>query len=248
MTFCVGIKVREGVVALADTQIVLGSERVSKQKLAALNYADDSLFAMTSGLRSVRDKTITYLSEQLAEQTEPIDRMYKVVNMFGDQLRRVRGEDGAALAAGGLKFNTNAIIGGGLQADSSPQLFYIYPEGNWIECAPDSPYFMIGRTTYGKPILDRLLTFETPLQSAVALALLAFDATRASVTDVDCPIDVAVIANGHHKATFHRFTQAEITGVTDWWAASLSNALREMPMGWADVLFAQQPENQQITL
>ncbi len=242
MTFCVGIKVREGVVALADTQIVLGSERVSKQKLAALNYADDSLFAMTSGLRSVRDKTVTYLSEQLQEQTEPIDRMYKVVNMFCDQLRRVRDEDGAALAAGGLRFNTNAIIGGGLKADPSPQLFYVYPEGNWIECAADSPYFMIGRTTYGKPILDRLLTFETPLQSAVALALLAFDATRASVTDVDCPIDVAVIATGHRKATFHRFTQAEIMGVTDWWSQTLSTALREIPMDWADVLFAQQPQ------
>lgn len=64
MTFCVGIKVAEGIVALADTQIVLGSERVSKQKLAALNHADDALFAMTSGLRSVRDKSITYLRDR----------------------------------------------------------------------------------------------------------------------------------------------------------------------------------------
>lgn len=237
MTFCVGIRVEEGVVALADTQIVLGSERISKQKLAALDYADDSLFAMTSGLRSVRDKSLTYLGEQLQDQSEPIDRMYKIVNMFGDQLRRVREEDGAALAEAGLRFNTNAIIGGGLHADRSPQLFYVYPQGNWIECAPDSPYFIIGRTTYGKPILDRLLRFNTPLQSAVGLALLAFDATRASVTDVDCPIDVAVIANGHRKAKFHRFTQEEITGVTEWWSRTLSDALLKMPMDWASVLF-----------
>ncbi|WP_218922403.1 hypothetical protein [Fuerstiella marisgermanici] len=66
---------------------------------------------------------------------------------------------------------------------------------------------------------------------------MAFDATRASVTDVDCPIDVAVIANGHRKAKFHRFTQEEITGVTEWWSRTLSDALLKMPMDWASVLF-----------
>jgi putative proteasome-type protease len=119
----------------------------------------------------------------------------------------------------------------------SPQLFYVYPEGNWIEAAADSPYFIIGRTSYGKPILDRLLRYDTPLQTAVALALLAFDATRASVTDVDCPIDVAVTAEGNRHATFHRFTQSEISPVTDWWSRILADALAVIPMEWASVLF-----------
>ena len=100
MTFGIGIKVREGVVALADTQVVLGSERVSKQKLAAIYHAEDSLFAMTSGLRSVRDKTLAYLGERLRNRIEPIDRLHQVVNMFGEELRRVRDEDGASLAKG----------------------------------------------------------------------------------------------------------------------------------------------------
>lgn len=183
MTFCIGIKVDQGLVALADTQIVLGSERVSQQKLAALYYDDDSLFAVTSGLRSVRDKAIIYLDEELKRQEEPISRLFQVANLFGEQLRRVRQEDGPSLAASGLKFNPNAIISGHFRDDSAPQLFYVYPEGNWIEAAADSPYFIIGRTTYGKPILDRLLRHDTTLKSAVALALLAFDSTRASVTD-----------------------------------------------------------------
>lgn len=201
MTFGIGIKVREGIVALADTQIVVGSERVSKQKLAALYHANDSMFAMTSGLRSVRDKSLTYLSERLKNQVEPLNRLFRVVNMFGEELRNVREEDGPSLARSNISFNTHAIIGGCLAEDTSPQLFYVYPEGNWIEAAPDSPYFMIGRTSYGKPILDRLLRFDTPLRTAVALSLLAFDATRASVTDVDCPIDIAVIAEGNRHAT-----------------------------------------------
>ena len=171
MTFGIGIKVREGIVALADTQIVVGSERVSKQKLAALYHANDSMFAMTSGLRSVRDKSLTYLSERLRNQVEPLNRLFRVVNMFGEELRKVREEDGPSLARSNISFNTHAIIGGCLAADTSPQLFYVYPEGNWIEAAPDSPYFIIGRTSYGKPILDRLLRFETPLRTAVALSL-----------------------------------------------------------------------------
>ena len=237
MTFGIGIKVREGIVALADTQIVVGSERVSKQKLAALYHANDSMFAMTSGLRSVRDKSLTYLSERLRNQVEPLNRLYRVVNMFGEELRKVREEDGPSLARSNISFNTHAIIGGCLAQDTSPQLFYVYPEGNWIEAAPDSPYFIIGRTSYGKPILDRLLRFDTPLRTAVALSLLAFDATRASVTDVDCPIDIAVIAEGNRHATFHRFAQSDILVVTEWWSNMLSEALTAMPMQWADVLF-----------
>lgn len=237
MTFGIGIKVREGIVALADTQIVVGSERVSKQKLAALYHANDSMFAMTSGLRSVRDKSLTYLSERLKNQVDPLNRLFRVVNMFGEELRKVREEDGPSLARSNISFNTHAIIGGCLAEDTSPQLFYVYPEGNWIEAAPDSPYFIIGRTSYGKPILDRLLRFDTPLRTAVALSLLAFDSTRASVTDVDCPIDIAVIAEGNRHATFHRFSQSDISVVTEWWSKMLSEALSSMPMEWADVLF-----------
>ncbi len=236
MTFGIGIKVREGIVALADTRIVKGSEQVSKQKLAVMKSGDDSLFAMTSGLRSVRDKSLIYLEEQLAQAAVQPDRMYQVVNLFGDQLRRVRTEDGQALDSSQLAFNTHAILGGCLRGDASPQLFYVYPEGNWIEAAQDSPYFVIGRTTYGKPLLDRLLNYETSLRFAVALAILAFDATRSSVTDVDCPIDVAVIPNGQRHASTHRYHEREIERVSSWWSETLTNALGAMPLDWMDVL------------
>lgn len=237
MTFCVGIKVRQGIVALADTQIVRGDEQVSKQKLSVVNHADDSLIAMTSGLRSVRDKSLIYLSEQLGRQQQPLDRLYKVVNLFGEQLRRVYSEDAVALTSSGLTWNPHAIIAGRLRNDQSSQMFYVYPQGNWIETAIDSPYFIIGRTHYGKPILDRLLNYETSLISAFALALLAFDATRTSVNDVDCPIDVAIIAEGSRHATYQRFSDDQIRGVTQWWSDTLSNSLQSIPMDWAANLF-----------
>ena len=110
MTFGIGIKVREDIAALADTQIVVGSERVSKQKLAALYHANDSMFAMASGLRLVRDKSLTYLSERLRNQVEPLNRLFRVVKMFGEELRKVRQDDGPSLASSNTSFNPRAMI------------------------------------------------------------------------------------------------------------------------------------------
>lgn len=238
MTFCVGIKVNEGVVALADTRIVRGSEQSNKEKLSEFEHGGRSLFTMTSGLRSVRDKTLTYVEETLRNDAPACDRLYQFVNLFGEQLRRVKSEDGPSLVATNHEFNLHAIIGGKLSADEEPQLLYVYPEGNWVECNPDAPYFMIGQTYYGKPILDLLLRRDTSLTSAVALALLAFDATHASVTNVGYPIDIAVLANDHLTPAFQRYSEAELISTIDQWRASLNQSLINLPMDWASPLFA----------
>lgn len=237
MTFCIGIKVEEGIVALADTRIVRGSEQSSKQKLAGFEHAGRSLFTMTSGLRSVRDKTLTYVEETLRNEKPTCDRLYQFVNVFGEQLRRVKIEDGSSLAATNHAFNLHAIIGGKMNADEKPQLFHVLPEGNWVESSMDSPYFMIGRTYYGKPILDLLLHSDTSLLSAVALALLAFDATKTSVTDVGYPIDIAALANDDSTPNFWRYSEAELTNTINQWRASLNQSLLNLPMEWASPLF-----------
>jgi putative proteasome-type protease len=248
LTFCIGIQVREGIVALADTRIVRGSEQVNKQKLAEFQHNDDSLFTMTSGLRSVRDKTLILVEESLREMKQPAERLYQFVNLFGDQLRRVKVEDGPALAAAGLQFNLHAIIGGCLSSDQGPQLFYVYSEGNWLAASVDSPYFVIGRTYYGKPILDRLLTYETPLQTALALALLSFDATRTSVNDVDYPIDVAIIPAGSRKPIFRRFTEKDVQPTAEWWSQLLSQSLNTIPMDWAQELLKEADATKSVAL
>jgi putative proteasome-type protease len=239
LTFCIGIQVREGIIALADTRIVRGSEQGNKQKLAEFQHKEDSLFTMTSGLRSIRDKTLIYVEESLREIQPTMDRLYQFVNLFGDQLRRVRNEDGPSLASSGLQFNLHAIIGGCLPADPLPKLFYVYSEGNWLEASIDSPYFIIGRSYYGKSILDQLLHFETPLQSALALALLAFDATRTSVNDVDYPIDVAVIETGARRPIFRRYSESDLQYTTLWWSTVLRQSLQAFPMDWAKELLNQ---------
>ncbi|MGE3538781.1 MAG: proteasome-type protease [Candidatus Tectimicrobiota bacterium] len=244
MTFCLGMKVQQGLVALADTQIVKGSERLSKLKITLVQHGTRQIFLMTSGLRSARDKTVIYLEEQLKTQEASYERLYQIANIFGAQLRRVWQEDAAALARRGLHCNLHAIIGGQLQADAEPTLFYVYPEGNWIEAAADTPYFVLGRTPYSKPLLERCLSSHTPLDVAIGLAYLAFDMTRMSVTDVDFPLDMLVFDAARQHVTQHRFSADTLTTVREWWQQRLQAALAELPLAWAAPLL--HPSTEQV--
>jgi putative proteasome-type protease len=119
----------------------------------------------------------------------------------------------------------------------------VYPEGNWIDATPDSPYFIIGRTSYGKPILDRLLTYETPLAQAVALAYLAFDSTQASVVDVEFPIDLVLLVAADGVLHEHRFTSRDLESAHAFWHERLQSSLAEFPMDWAMPMWPGLPDS-----
>lgn len=229
MTFCTGILVREGLLALADTKIVKGEEHLTRGKISSSVTDGGQWWLMTSGLRSVRDKAVTYLERELDELGTQPAYLYELANRFGAQLRRVREEDGPALAASNFTFNLHGILGGQMSGDPRPRMYYIYPEGNWIESTDDSPYFIIGRTHYAKPILDRLLTADTSLRQATALAFLAFDATKASVTDVGYPIDLLVCEARSRRFNQRRFEEQDLGSISAWWRQALASALVEFP-------------------
>ena len=236
MTFCIGVRVSDGIVALSDTRIVRGDQISRKSKLSTLTVDGDDVVVMSSGLRSVRDKVVRRLEDDLASGATKATRIHHVATAFGDQLRAARAEDGAALEAGGLTFNAHALLGGRLSGDDEPMLIHVYPEGNWVEATPDAPYFIIGRSYYGKPILDRLLTHETALPQALALAYLAFDASRASAPDVDFPVDVAVMRSDVGRFVQRRYTAGELDPLHTSWQRHLSAALDDLPTGWTEPL------------
>ncbi len=238
MTFCIAVRVAEGVVALADTQIVRGSVVSKKFKLSSVPVEGGAAMVMTSGLRSVRDKAVTRLEDGVSEGRIKVDRMHELASALGDELKQARAEDGDSLAESGLSFNVNGILAGRLENDPEPQVIHLYPEGNWVSVAPEAPYVVIGRSYYGKPILDRLLHFDTPLVDALSLAYLAFDATRASVTDVDFPIDVGVMKADDTDFRQARFDGEDLAAAHSWWTHQLATSVRTLPNDWADVLWS----------
>lgn len=232
MSFCLGIKVRDGLVAIADTRITTGSERITARKLNVYSEGDGNFFVMTSGLRSVRDKILTYYAEQRQHEDVSSDRLFKVVNRFSSLMRNVAEEDKNYLEDSGLPFNSHLIIGGQLTGDSEHKLYLMYPQGNWIEIGEGSPYQIIGTSSYGKPVIDRVLTFEDSMEDALKVGVLSFDSTRISAADVGFPIDVALYRSGSYSMIEHRYALSDLMEVTQWWQDALRGALHELPSAW----------------
>ncbi len=242
MSFCLGIKVRDGLVAIADTRITTGSERITARKLNVYSEGTGTFFVMTSGLRSVRDKILTYFAEQRGNTESPSDRLFKIVNRFSDLMRQVAEEDKAYLEDSGLQFNSHLIIGGQLSGDAEHKLYLMYPQGNWIEVGEGSPYQIIGTSSYGKPVIDRVLTFEDSMHDALKVGVLSFDSTRISAADVGFPIDVALYHRGSFEMIQHRFELSDLNEATQWWQDTLRVALHDLPDSWIqDAFHAQDP-------
>jgi len=237
MTYCLGVKLKDGLVAIADTRITSGTDTTTAKKLFVHESEHGSLFLMTSGLRSVRDKAITYFKEVLKDENIVYTQLYEAVNAFGIQLRRVAQEDRMALNAAGFAFNLHTIVGGQLKNDSEPKLFLLYPEGNWIEMTQTSPFMIIGNSGYGKPILNRTVKYESSLEEVLKAGFLSFDSTRVSANDVDFPLDVVVYYNNTFQMIEHRFEKKDMEIISSTWDNQLKKALDSVPEDWMNVVF-----------
>ena len=177
------------------------------------------------------------LQQHLEERDQDFNKLYKAVNAFAEQVRRVHKEDKVSLDESGLNFNLHAIVGGQLENDSRPALFLLYPQGNWIEIGQATPYIIIGNTGFGRPILDRSVTFESDLKFALQSAFLSFDATRISSNDVDYPIDMIIYLNDSYKIVEHRFDKNDLENISYLWREKIERGLRELPDDWMNNIF-----------
>ncbi|HEK22310.1 peptidase [Mucilaginibacter sp.] len=239
MTYCLGIKVKEGLVALADTRITSGLETTTKKKLTIVQKDGGSMFIMTSGLRSVRDKAVVYFNELTHTQT--FDKLFQAVNAFGEQIRRVALEDRDTLEKAGFKFDLNTIIGGQLKGDEDHKLFLLYPEGNWVELGEGAPFVAIGNSGQGKAILNRTIDENSSMHLALKAAFLSFDSTRVSSNNVDFPIDIALYKKGTFELVEQRYTQRDLADISMQWDDELKAALNNISGDWMEKAFAKLP-------
>ena len=244
MTFCLGIKVKEGLVAFADTRVTTGSECITAKKIKIYGEEDWTIFVMMSGLRSVRDKAITYFDEAIKELDQPPTRTFKMVNLFADQVRRVSCEDKASLVESGLRFNAHALIGGQMEGDDEHHLYLVYPEGNWVEIGEGTPYHIIGASGYGKPVLDRTLQYDDTMRYAAKVGALAFDSTRISAADVDYPLDVAMYLKDSFAVSSQRYDKSDLLDMSNWWQDNLRSSVRSLSISGFDTLLSRTPRPQ----
>ena len=173
--------VREGLVMIADTRTNAGIDNISTyRKLHMFNEPDRHVMMIASAGNLSATQSILYLVSEGFDNPETKEReritdcksMFDAAQLIGRAIRRVQAIEGEAYQQGSVKFEVSFLFGGQIAGDRM-RLFMIYSAGNFIECSQDAPYFQIGEYKYGKPVLDRAVNFETNLDDALKVALVA---------------------------------------------------------------------------
>ena len=118
--------------------------------------------------------------------------MFRVAQLVGEAVHACRAEVAELLEASQLSPSCSMLVGGRV-GDGPLALYRIYSEGNFIACMREQPFLQIGETKYGKPILDRALQVDTPLEEVVKVGLISFDSTLRSNLAVGRPLDLVVL-------------------------------------------------------
>jgi putative proteasome-type protease len=196
MTYCVAMRLDAGVVFLSDSRTNAGVDHINTfRKMHVFAKAGERvLVLMTAGNLSISQSVVNTIREKLGARGNNLDKvknMFEAAKHVGDCLREVHGRDAAALEKFGLDFSSSLILGGQIKGEE-PRLFSIYAAGNFIEATRETPYFQIGESKYGKPIIDRVISTRTSLDEAAKCALISMDSTIRSNLSVDLPLDLLI--------------------------------------------------------
>jgi putative proteasome-type protease len=238
MTYCVGLLVDTGLVMLSDSRTNAGVDQINTfRKMATFVRAKDRvLVLMCAGNLAITQAVVNLLQERPKDPTLE-ERIFRASNMFnaarvvGDALREIHERDGEDLKEHGHEFNGTFILGGQI-AGEEPRLFHVYSAGNFIESSIDTPYFQIGESKYGKPIIDRVITRSSSLAQAAKCALVSMDSTIRSNLSVGPPLDLAIIRRDEFALHTHISIDMDneyFTMIRTRWGFALQEVFSELP-------------------
>lgn len=205
MTYCIGMRLNEGLVFLSDSRTNAGVDQVGTfRKMSVFeNPGDRMLVLMTAGNLSISQAIRQIVSEHVDADGRSIwnvPSMYDAARIVGEAVRTVHLREAKALADCGIDFNVSIILGGQIGAERC-RLFQVYSAGNFIESHDENTYFQIGEAKYGKPIIDRVVNPFTRLDEAAKCALISMDSTLRSNISVGLPLDLLVYETGSLAVT-----------------------------------------------
>jgi putative proteasome-type protease len=243
MTYCVGLCVDEGLVFLSDTRTNAGVDHVSAaRKMAVYEHPGERVLVLLAAGNLALTQAVTHL---LAEPTDPdaptlysASTMAEAARIVGDAVREVHRRDALSLAEFSVDFNCSFILGGQI-VGQPPRLFMVYAAGNFIESTRVSPYFQIGESKYGKPIIDRVITPKSPLDEAAKCALISMDSTLRSNLSVGLPLDLLVYEKDALRVTRFATLDNDSTyyqAIHRTWGERLRQIFAEIPNpSWTDL-------------
>lgn len=239
MTYCVGLKIDRGLVFMSDTRTNAGVDSISTfRKMRIWEQPGERVVVlMSAGNLATTQAVVSLLDERTkaaAERTPTLleaPSMYQIARLVGDTVKEVIAQSAPAGQTADAAFNASFILGGQIKG-SEPRLFMIYPEGNFIECSDDTPFFQIGETKYGKPIIVRAYDRTMSFAETVKLLLVSFDSTLKSNLSVGLPLDLAFYEKDSFKVGLKKRIGADdpyYRSVSDGWSDALKAAFQSLP-------------------
>jgi putative proteasome-type protease len=238
LSYCLGMRLKAGMIFVSDSRTNAGVDSVATfRKSFVFDGAPDRVIViLTAGNLAITQSVISLLEERLVNPDAPRNlysakSMYEVARLVGETMREVFDMDGSHLKNHGAEFNASLIVGGQIKGRRM-RLFNVYAAGNFIEAGDDTPYFQIGETKYGKPIIERVITSSTSLDEAVKCALVSFDSTIKSNISVALPIDVVLVPADACKTSLrHRITEDDsyFKSLRRLWGEGLRKIFTQLP-------------------
>jgi putative proteasome-type protease len=240
MTYCVGLLVRDGLVMISDTRTNAGIDNIASfRKLHVFEEPGERVLTVaSSGNLSVTQSVLSLLAEGFAHPDSgetlllsKCETMFQAAQLVGRAVREVYRIDGPSLEQQGTRFEVSFLLGGQMK-ERRLRLFMIYAAGNFIEATSDTPFLQIGETKYGKPILDRAVTYNSDLYDALKIGLISMDSTMRSNLAVGLPLDILVLRRDALKSELkHRIEAGDpyFEDLRHRWSEALRTAHLSIP-------------------
>jgi putative proteasome-type protease len=238
MTYCVGIILDAGLVFASDSRTNAGIDQISTfRKMKVVERPGDRVVViMSSGNLSVTQSAINLMEQKARKNDGPVtlftaESMFEIAGLLGDCLREVRERDAPYLTQHNIDSSASFIIGGQVAGDTQ-RLYLIYSEGNYIEATQETPFFQIGETKYGKPIIDRVVKPTSSLVEASKCILVSFDSTMRSNVSVGLPIDLVTYETNSLKVGMQRRiteSDAYFNMIHTQWGEGLRRLFAQLP-------------------
>ncbi|WP_265518411.1 proteasome-type protease [Nitratireductor luteus] len=238
MTYCVGLKIDRGLVFMSDTRTNAGVDNVStfKKMHCWTKPGERVLVLLSAGNLATTQAVVSLLDERTKAPEErsatmlEVPSLYQAAKLVGDTVKEVIRQT-APVGQNADAFGASFILGGQIKG-MEPRLFLIYPEGNFIEAGDDTPFFQVGETKYGKPILVRAHDPKMSFEETVKLLLVSFDSTLKSNLSVGMPLDLMFYERDTYQVSFERRIEIDdpyFRAISDGWSSALKEAFRSLP-------------------
>ena len=239
MTYCAALKMNDRLIFMSDTRTNAGVDNISKfRKMFTWSVPGERVITlMTAGNLATTQAVVSLLDERskAPEERDPtllqVPTLFQAARLIGETLAEVvssHAEEGQKAEA---SFGATLIMGGQIMG-MEPRLFMIYAEGNFVEASSETPFFQIGETKYGRPIILRAFDPAMSIEQALRLLCVSFDSTLKANLSVGMPLDVHI----YEGDTFVEGPQFRIEdnnpvfrSISEGWSEALKNALDGLP-------------------